>query len=241
MRLCIIVISMGQCQGITKSGKRCRIKIADDGVNYCRYHKSQDPKFPKLCNLKDKRVLNESGYIYVFTLEHMLRKKPLKNEWLRMALPTSDNIIDYDKTRELKPKHYILLKIGFTSGTPKKRLQQWKRQCKHQFVLVTPEMLPSIVCSKMDKMHMLLHSFSRLSLKDLNGYTKFDNKSLGFRTKMAYQTEQKIHHNLHQKYGFGKLYCDGCKDANGGIHKEWFLLPREDVKNIFAMINKICQ
>ena len=232
---------MAQCQGITKAGKRCRIRIVDDGTKYCRYHKSQGRTFGNWNNSKDSKSLDGPGYIYVFTLEHMLQRRPMKQDWLRMAAPTSDNIINYDKTRQLKPKHYILLKIGFTSGTPKRRLEQWRRQCKHQFTLVTPRMLSSIVCSKKDKMHVLLHSFSRLSLQDLGKYSKFDNKNLGFHTKLAFQTEQKIHHILHEKYGFGKIYCEGCKSTKGGIHKEWFLVPREDVKNIFEKINDLCQ
>lgn len=228
---------MGQCQGITKSGRRCRIKIANDNVHFCRYHKFQDPTIQKKELIEIK---SNPGFIYVFTLVHLIDKSPSKQPWLRMAAPTSNNTIDYKRTREFKPKHYILLKIGYTTTTPRQRIKQWQNQCHHHYILVTPELIPKLVCSKTDKIGFLVQRFQQLRIGKRKKCKNFDDINAGFHTNRAYEVEQSIHATLRKKYGFSKIYCDGCKCSTGGIHKEWFLIPRQDVGELMHMINEMC-
>ncbi|VEU24258.1 DEKNAAC105646, partial [Brettanomyces naardenensis] len=225
---------MGQCNGITKNGRRCRIILADDGIKYCRYHKTQDCARVSVASARATPKTNQStvsGYIYIFTLAHLISPKPRKQGWLRIAEPSPDNVIDYTRSSEFRPKHDILIKVGYTSITPLKRLRQWKDHCKQHFVLLTPDTLSSVICSKRDKMECLIHEFRGLKLG--HDYSQFDYQKCGFRTERAYDAEQKIHKILRKGYGFGKLYCDGCKTSSSGVHKEWFLVPRKDIKLVF--------
>ena len=81
-------------------------------------------------------------------------------------------------------------------------------------------------------------------------YAYLNSARTCFLTANPYQVEQKIHKLLRERYGSGKMYCDGCAklrlNANHhqvvttGVHTEWFLVPRTEMGVVWALIESQC-
>lgn len=210
---------------------------------------------------------NKPGNIYVFTYAHMMNAKPTKTPYLKSAAPTNNNWIDYNNTTLFDTADKILLKIGYTRKRPDVRVEEWRQQCGHSdFILIYPGCLVPTYNTDMDKsVNKLTSLFKKLVISKNEKQTRANYCSTGriyanlneektcFVSKNPYQTEQKIHRVLREKYGNGKLYCDGCSrnkiDENSGklvtkvsgVHTEWFLIPRVDMHLVWEMIEYHCR
>ncbi|KAG7739031.1 hypothetical protein KL912_002729 [Ogataea haglerorum] len=214
---------MKRCLGTTAKGERCKIILKQEA--YCKYHINQG------AGPNDK-----AGYVYIFTLKHLIEGSPKKQTWLRQADPNPENQINFEHTSVFDPKRHILIKVGYTTQRVRRRLSQWRERCKQDFQLLTPQTLDRVVSSNRDKLADLMERLSCLSLRS---YKKYDFNEQAFKALNAFGSEQQVHAQLRSLFGSGRLYCDGCKSANSGVHKEWFLVPRKKVRNIMRMIDRL--
>ncbi|KAG7856578.1 hypothetical protein KL919_004108 [Ogataea angusta] len=216
---------MKRCLGTTAKGERCKIVLKHEA--YCKYHRNQQAG-PN----------GKAGYVYIFTLKHLIEFSPKKQTWLRQADPNSENQINFAQTSAFDPKRHILIKVGYTTQRVRRRLSQWRERCKQDFQLITPETIDRVVSSNRDKLADLMERLKSLSLCS---YKKYDYNEQAFKASNAFRSEQLVHAQLGSLFGSGRLYCDGCKTANSGVHKEWFLVPRKDVRNIMRMIDRLVE
>ncbi|KAG7882628.1 hypothetical protein KL938_003051 [Ogataea parapolymorpha] len=214
---------MQRCLGTTAKGERCKIVLKRE--EYCKYHRNQE------ADLNGK-----AGYVYIFTLRHLIDGSPKKQTWLRQAGPNPENQINFAHTSVFDPKRHILIKVGYTTQRVRRRLSQWRERCKQDFELLTPQTVDRVLSSNRDKLADLMERFKSLSLRS---YKKYDFNEQAFKALNAFRSEQQVHAQLRSLFGSGRLYCDGCKTANSGVHKEWFLVPRKDVRNIMRMIDRL--
>ncbi|SCU77406.1 LAME_0A01024g1_1 [Lachancea meyersii CBS 8951] len=157
----------------------------------------------------------------------------------------------------------ILMKVGMTrKATVLARLLEWENSCKHP--------ITGLDLSKVEQLHRLSvrnqsrpkHSsslvrlFRKLSISKTQKAQKAQknapnlDKIPSFRDGGFYVTEgrslelieTKIHQLLWKKYGQGLIYCYGCKNEQGQPkrHREWFMVPLDQVKDIFWAISAIC-
>ncbi|TID17613.1 hypothetical protein CANINC_003979 [Pichia inconspicua] len=217
------------------------------------------------------------GNIYVYTYGHMLHKTPTQTPYLHLAMPTKNNWLDKSKTLPFDTSENILIKVGYTRKRPEVRVKEWKEQCGHSdFVLLHPgSLVPQYgrkksansdeifglrklfqkltVADKSIDTHRLGQFNSQVSVKmNLTGrrYKHLNEEKTCFVTTNPYQVEQNIHRILRQKFGTGKLYCEGCMkkrlDLNNrlvasiGVHTEWFLIPRNHLSFLWDIIESQC-
>ncbi|KAH3670907.1 hypothetical protein OGAPHI_000618 [Ogataea philodendri] len=174
---------MKQCLGVTLKGERCKNKVKDGP--YCSRH-SQNSQQPV-------QAKNQAGYVYIFTLAHLINGSPKKQKWLRQADPHPENRINFTETSVLDPKRNILIKVGYTTQPVKRRLAQWRDQCKQDFQLIGPTNMNKVVCSNRDRLSELVHRMKHLSVKT---FAKFDQKQHAFKVSHAYRSEQLVHAKL---------------------------------------------
>lgn len=229
-----------QCNGTTIKGQRCKIKISN-GEKYCHYHQKQDNHNFKRdtyqstnLSLQHARTKDyQRGYIYVYTLQHLLSKSPKKQDWLQVKkLAKAENV---SKWKVFDPKKHILLKIGLTTGTVTQRLKQWEAKCNHSVVYVDPYV---------DYSSSLGALFSKLKIsKNHHELKHYDVLNHGFFTPIHLaKIEKSIHKSLWELYGRGDIICHGCSNdtKEHGIHVEWFMVRRKDLKVVFKLIDEIC-
>lgn len=229
---------MIQCKGTTKKGEGCKIKVKGP-TPYCRYHISQSSnkkKQPNIIskpppNFKDNTKVTKPGFIYLYTLAHLLSLSSGRQPWLQIHKWGADSL------KAFNPKTKILVKIGCTTSTVTHRLKQWESQCQHKLTLVNPYNTRETL----DKMSIFLKNFSLLSIGPSYKNFKFDE--LGFYCgKDVFQIESQIHEILRQVYGYGTVHCGGCSnDGKYKIHVEWFLIPRRDLDKVFKTIDKVIE
>ncbi|KAH3679987.1 hypothetical protein WICPIJ_008463 [Wickerhamomyces pijperi] len=252
-----------QCLGVTQKGTRCQIRVTRQELR-CVYHKK-----PPLKNLKPpvkkeqqsikigvspdndpyatgslaQRLLNgilpgalkegfvehdlKAGYIYMYTLQHLLGNNPGKQDWLQLK-PRDSSV-----WKVFNPKELILIKIGMTTKLVSQRLKEWENLCHHKLTSVDPYALKS---------KKLFGLITKNAVNHKVGLRYYHRESQGFYTDVSLSIiEKKIHQTLWKKYGKGDIVCHGCKSAadGGGIHKEWFLVPRSDLGAIFEIISDI--
>ncbi|ODV70846.1 uncharacterized protein CYBJADRAFT_169905 [Cyberlindnera jadinii NRRL Y-1542] len=207
---------MNQCAGITKQGRRCRIRGTG---RYCRYH---DPNV-RVNEVAKQSRLPDKGFIYVYTLEHLLEKSPKRQEWLQIQPLNSKEFQPFN------PKKHILIKVGMTRGSVEKRVRQWQVQCNHKIVIVDPyEHIGS---------QSLVTMFKCLSVEeDYNHYNTIDK---GFKcSQNLFKVEQLIHNKLRDQYGRGDVHCKSCEDqGRSGLHVEWFKIPKKSLKKVYTLID----
>lgn len=109
-----------------------------------------------------------------------------------------------------KPTRQVLIKVGYTTIEPADRIDQWQRQCGHPLKLICPS--------------------SRAA-------PHFDTNHQGWRCRNPHSTEKAIHNKLHAQFGRGKVQCS-CKQGRG-IHVEWFLVPKNRLKDAIKIIDQI--
>lgn len=171
--------------------------------------------------IKPAASLPDRGFIYAYTLSHLLDKSPKKKEWLQIQHLKSEKLTTFN------PKKHILIKVGMTRGDVAKRLRQWQAQCSHKLVLVDPHLKHN---------RSLASLFQCLSMQ--NEYQSYITEQNGFQCPhKLFEVEQSIHRALRNKYGRGDVLCQGCKDQGRGLHVEWFKLPRDDLMSLFSLID----
>lgn len=215
------------------------------------------------------RTKNDTlGNIYVFTYAHMMHSKPTTMPYLHLAEPTPNNWINYSKTSPFDPCDQILIKVGFTRKKPEVRIKEWREQCGHsEFILLYPGCLAPMYRSEpekksMKKLEKLFQSLkigksskggilTPLSNRTHQNYSNLNAERTCFVSPTAYQSEQRIHKILRERYGSGKLFCEGCAKHKVlasnqlartiGVHTEWFLVPRCEMKNVWLIIEGQCK
>ncbi|KAH3675885.1 hypothetical protein WICMUC_002455 [Wickerhamomyces mucosus] len=160
---------------------------------------------------------------------HLLEKSPKKQDWLHVKRMNENNWSILD------PQSLILIKIGMTSKSVAKRLNEWENKCNHRLISINPYCL---------KKNSILSLFKKLSISHGgNDYTlkTYDMEGQGFFTESNLsKIEKEVHSTLWKLYGKGDIVCHGCKIGEKiGIHKEWFLVKRTNLDNIFKLIDKI--
>lgn len=212
------------------------------------------------------------GHIYVFTYAHMMYSTPTEKSYLHLAAPTNTRGIDYNRTTPFDTSDKILIKVGYTRKSPEIRVNEWREQCGHsEFILLYPGCLvptyQNLENKKKQKITLLSKMMSKLSLSNnrkrnddkeilLNRqhtgrkYTGLNSTKTCFVSNNPYQVEQNIHRILRGRYGYGKMFCEGCSrqkiDSNKntvktlGIHTEWFLIPRNEMGIVWEVINEQC-
>lgn len=219
-------------------------------------------------DVQHSKPANTSGNIYVFTYAHMMHAMPTTMPYLHLAEPTPNNWINYNKTSLFDPCHQILIKVGFTRKKPEVRIKEWREQCGHsEFILLYPGCLAPMYRNEPERRSMkkLERLFQNLKIgKSSKGqvftpasnhthhkYSHLNDERTCFVSPTAYQSEQRIHKILRERYGSGKLYCEGCAKhkllapnqlaRSIGVHTEWFLVPRCEMKNVWLIIESQCK
>ncbi|CDR44436.1 CYFA0S14e02696g1_1 [Cyberlindnera fabianii] len=249
-----------QCHGTTKAGLRCKIHVSENG-GYCHYHVSQGhhtwshpstieevahlftrttsrehPKFTYSAGIQQqqkKATKDKSGFIYVYTLVHLLEKSPKKKDWLLIKQAGKHHSTRFD------PRKETLIKVGLTQGSVQNRLKQWEKQCSHKLCSVDPYALKK----KKSRKRSLIALFKGLKIKNDLELKNYKTESEGFYCNgKLYEIEQCIHRWLGAKYGRGDVACHGCKTDSAlghGVHIEWFKVPRADLRAVFLFIDNL--
>ncbi|CCH44692.1 hypothetical protein BN7_4260 [Wickerhamomyces ciferrii] len=240
-----------QCSGVTVKGLRCKLFVSQE-VQYCHYHKNQQlrnvdhqhvKKFqrsrttPASSNpqKRQERVEAQKGFIYVYTLQHLATPRPKKKDWLQV------NKLEKSEAKErswkvFNPKKHILIKIGLTTGTVDKRLKQWESKCNHSLTYLNPY-------TNYETTNSLKALFKNLRIKSTGSPLRFyKEEGHGFYTiKNLAKIEREIHNRLWKSFGRGDMVCHGCSQDKGyGIHIEWFMLERKNLKKCFELIDDVC-
>jgi hypothetical protein len=221
-----------QCRGTTKKGLRC-LKPARPGLKYCRYHIGNDEHLIELVSamtISKPVKIKTSGYIYMYTLDvshnnaHVYDHDKQKYRALHHSKSGFFKKIAESLGSPPPETHSVsghmrrtlLVKIGYTTKDPVKRLQEWKTKCKHPVILLSP---PS-------------PSSSRVRL-DPEAGDRFDQSKLGWPTVQVRAVESAIHTELRGLFGNGHVECEGCS----GRHNEWFLIPAGKMRVVYDTIN----
>ncbi|KAK6465896.1 hypothetical protein DFJ63DRAFT_333299 [Scheffersomyces coipomensis] len=230
-----------QCLGVATKHEQCKLKT-NSIHGYCHYHEYQQqkntnrttihvsPNKSTTTSINKSTIPTKSGYIYVYTLT-MFISKHKSWQFKVKNLPTTSNQ-DW-KNFNAKDSPYVLIKIGMTTTTVEKRLNQWKSKCNHDISIIVPTITtPPPLQDTSSEARIGKVSLDRLSQSGsplLRLFKKFHisneppqsslslhsfNKD-GFYCKgNVRQVEKNIHDKLHKKYGRGNFYCPGCLDES---------------------------
>lgn len=200
---------------------------------------------------------SKAGFIYIYTMAAFYNKSG--NDWLQTR-----NLIGSkkDKWTTVNPiKHNIMLiKVGMTTQTVEKRLQQWESKCLHKLVCIHPGI-------PLPQSSSILELFQRLSIsKELHkAYSAFSKEDKGFVVKKdVAHAEREIHEELRRRFGRGDVYCQGCMEDKQkheksttlfpfkskkddfierkeyNVHREWFPIPSKNMDDVYQIIDKVC-
>jgi len=158
----------------------------------------------------------------------------------------------------------ILVKVGMTTQTVAKRIQQWESKCHHKLVCLHPEYhIPAALSgSFLERFRGLTLSAQKTSAQ-FRQYTTFQDNIKGFFVpRDVLRAEKEIHDELKQKFGRGDVYCTGCvekgkaehkesrlfdlfrkKDfmqSDYNVHVEWFPIPKNRIHEVYKIIDRIC-
>lgn len=180
------------------------------------------------------------GYVYVFTFDVFLddSKRSRGADYIRLVQPGIKFASGMKSSEKFDFKMQVLIKIGFTTQTPGRRLAQWRNSCSQPgFVLLEPGY--DFTRNKKSR-NSLLSMFKSLSIKP---EAKLHNvRDSGIYSNHPHKSEQDIHKIIRDKFGSGKMYCDGCKSSTkSGIHHEWFLIPKSKMHTVWKIIDQQCK
>lgn len=217
--------SMAQCLGTTQRHTQCR-NTALEGARYCHVHQYQakgagrrdrKPGGPtrQAAELKPRagpasgpsrgagsEISSEpsSGYIYIYTFEHLLAPKKQQKDWLQIKKLGGQDWELFDGSRD------IFIKVGFTTRRVETRISEWELKCGHKFCAVGPG---SFKVSGLG--NKVRHLVSRPKFQN------FSEAAGGFVVAQnVFQAEQQIHQLLRQRYGRGDMLCAGCRGGPSG-------------------------
>ncbi|CEP61305.1 uncharacterized protein LALA0_S02e11430g [Lachancea lanzarotensis] len=151
----------------------------------------------------------------------------------------------------------ILLKVGMTRKTTVlARLLEWENSCKHPVTgidLAKVNQLYQASSQRKSTSSSLVRLFQKLSLSSDKKAGKRADGTVsipGFRDGGFYVAngrsleliETQIHQLLWNRYGQGLIHCYGCKNHldQPKRHREWFMVPLDQVPEIFRAIGAIC-
>lgn len=199
---------MGQCHGTTQRGTRCKLAASED--KYCRIHSRREPEPRSRGCSSDSR-----GFIYIYKLAgpHPRADVAYSNSSKKTRLRPSalQKFLGLFRRPRSNLANQELIKVGYTSKDPTKRVAEWEHQCGHRLSLIMPQYNPG----------------------------KYDIKKCGWPTSHAYLAEKRIHNYLRSQFGGGKASCSQClRRGKGGVHREWFLVPKCELPQIFTYIDK---
>lgn len=222
-------------------------------------------KTPSKSPPKSPRTVDytKPGYIYVYTLASLLDNS--KDGWLKTRNLLSESK-DKDRWVTFKSKSLllILVKVGMTTQTVAKRIQQWESKCQHKLVCLHPEYnIPGAQSgSFLERFRGLTLSAQKTSAQ-FRQYTTFQDNIKGFFVpRDVLRAEKEIHDELKRKFGRGDVYCTGCvekakakhkgssffdlfrkKDfmqSDYNVHVEWFPVPKNRMHEVYKIIDRIC-
>ncbi|KAI5952042.1 hypothetical protein CANMA_005121 [Candida margitis] len=195
------------------------------------------------------------GYIYIYTMQSFLQ--PPKGWTFKVKNIPNTSTRNRDKWINFKSRSspYILVKIGMTTQLPNVRIKQWENKCKHELVNLGPQNEHLIK----SRLHWW-QKFLCLSIDD-DGDTEMRLsrfKKDGFYCEENVNTvESMIHQQMRKKYGKGDVYCSGCisdealtrnknkekvpLQNNYNVHVEWFLIPKQDLRDVYRLIDQTCR
>lgn len=227
--------------------------------------KKSAPTLPKSPTPRPHRTVDytKPGYIYVYTLASLLDNS--KDGWLKTRnLLTKSKDKDRWVTFKSKSLLLILVKVGMTTQTVAKRIQQWESKCQHKLVCLHPEYkFPGSQSGTfLEKFRGLTLSAQKTSAQ-FRQYTTFQDNIKGFFVpRDVLRAEKEIHDELKQKFGRGDVYCTGCVEkANAehkessvfdllrkkdfmqsdyNVHVEWFPIPKNRLHEVYKIIDRIC-
>ncbi|ODV59903.1 uncharacterized protein ASCRUDRAFT_71389 [Ascoidea rubescens DSM 1968] len=214
-------------------------------------------------NNTDTINVENEGFIYVYTLKHLLSPNPSKKDWVQIENSSNNNrranseFISNKKWESFDPKNHILLKIGLTTQSVQKRIKQWETQCKCDLIIVEPLLFETSVKFINSGLKLLNLGDSKANLSNdpdrmnynnfinLLKFKSYNNQLKGYYCpKNLYKIELLIHDTLREKYGKVNLYCENCgvraDDVDYKLHTEWFLVDRDDMKKVFKLVDGIC-
>ena len=126
-----------------------------------------------------------------------------------------------------------LIKVGMTTSTITGRLHEWEGQCKTSVTCLQPFIAYFSVGSS------LIERFKQ-SLTIGNLYDNYRDNGF-YCTGLVRSAEKEIHRRLHEQYGVGDLVCPKCsQNGKPRKHKEWFMVPKTDLRQVFSVIDKVC-
>lgn len=212
-------MSQFQCRGTTQKGLRCKKTVPLVG-GYCHYHQPTRAE-PTLTQKPPPRLLSphapgdKPGFIYVYTLTSLINDTAL---WLKVRnLPNApkrhrDKWVGFDAAKQ----PYTLIKVGMTTQTVQRRLNQWQAQCHHDLTCLYPRP------SKPPSSSAITSLVSRLKKMSISSAAKKNTRTSSFsslRTQdqgfyVAHhvaEAEAQIHAVLRKKYGSGDVLCSSCK------------------------------
>ncbi|EGW30668.1 uncharacterized protein SPAPADRAFT_155740 [Spathaspora passalidarum NRRL Y-27907] len=248
-----------QCNGITKTGNRCKIKV-NSSAGFCHYHEHQSGlKYDSYVHYSAKKKSNNAGYIYMYTFTNFVINGGTPWSFQVQNLPDcssrkKNKWVDF----KAKKSPFILIKIGMTTKTVNTRLKEWESQCHHDITNLGP-MNRHLVVEHESSVKMLISKFLNLNISshhvinsNISSYRRY--KDNGFYCKQNLDlVEQKIHQSLRDTYGKGDVYCKGCvtskspgKTKSGApfpkfnTHKEFFLIPKKDIDSVYELIDSMC-
>lgn len=216
----------------------------------------------------------DNGSIYIYTLSHLLTKKPQLKDWLKIQVPNHKRNVNWEP---FNPKNFLLIKVGLTTQHVSKRINQWLKQCNHEITLIEPFILHDNTPSTLSGLFKSLSlnepyssSPSSLTLPSSNSHGKHrlligvKNMLLNMNTKNKIRDcklktfnvrdngfycpchlaliEKRIHAILRLQFGKVELQCENCTLASkqNTVHREWFLIPRDRLIDVFYLIDDIC-
>ncbi|KAI5953080.1 hypothetical protein KGF57_004072 [Candida theae] len=196
------------------------------------------------------------GYIYIYTMQNFLHPPKGWTFKVKNIPNTSSRKKDQWVKFKSQSSPFILIKVGMTTQLPNVRIKQWENQCKHELVNIGPQNEHLIKT----RLHWW-QKFFCLSINDDGDDSKVRVsrfKKDGFYCEENVRVvESMIHQQLKKKYGKGDVYCSGCvaEDAltknknkvkvplqnNYNVHVEWFLIPKQDLRDVYRIIDQTCR
>lgn len=218
-----------RCTANTVKGEQCKNTsvVTVSSGHYCSVHgKVKAPttgKYNRKVLVDPKPKLeHKQGYIYVYSLCEGKNKGGRSN--------SNPQIFNHEKDQfESLPGNLTLVKVGYTTKTPRKRLGEWASQCQHAIELLPNSKFPLM------KRHQETYDSTE------NGWL------IHKEAKSPLSIESSVHNLLWQLFGKGHVVCEGChrniadgetRQKNGGMnrHVEWFCLDRRDVPVVYEIV-----
>lgn len=219
-----------RCTATTVKGEQCKNPsvVTVSSGHYCGVHSKVSVPTTGKYNRKvlsdpKPQIAAKKGYIYVYSLSEGQQQG---------RVSSNPQIFNHEKQAfENLPSNLTLIKVGYTTKTPRKRLQEWSNQCQHAIELLPNSKYP-------------------IQRRNQETYDGSENGWLIYKeAKSPLAIESQVHNLLWRLFGKGHVVCEGChknivaagektKQQKGGMnrHVEWFCLDRRDVPVVYEIV-----